>query len=62
MQNPVCQAPIPARALELLIRMPGVDTATHINEEKLALEAEVCMNLFALEQRCKGCVKAMRRG
>jgi hypothetical protein len=42
--------------------MPGVDTATHINEEKLALEAEVCMNLFALEQRCKGCVKAMRRG
>ena len=62
LQNPVLQAPLPARVLEPLIRVPGVGTALHKIGEKLALAAEVCITLFAVEQRSKGCVKAAGRG
>jgi hypothetical protein len=42
--------------------MPGVDTAMQKIGEKLALAVEVCMTLFAVEQRSEGCVKAEGRG
>jgi hypothetical protein len=42
--------------------MPGIDIAMHRNGEKLALVADVCMTLFAVEQRSEGCVKVVGRG
>ncbi len=60
--NPVCQAPLPARALEPLIRGSGIDAAMHRTGEKFALAPEVCIALLAVEQSDKGRVKRAGRG
>jgi hypothetical protein len=44
--NLVDQAPFPARAMELLIRMEGRDTRAVMTGKKLALAAMVCMTLI----------------
>ncbi len=56
-KNPVNQAPFPARALELLIRIAEKDTTTCMIGKRLALEAVACMSLNKVEQSSEGRVK-----
>jgi hypothetical protein len=45
--------------MEPLIRRSGIDTAVRSAQEKFALEAEVHITVFAVEQRSKGRVKTL---
>ncbi len=49
--DPVSQAQIPARSLDLLIRMQGIVETACIDGKRLALEAYKCMALFEVKQR-----------
>jgi hypothetical protein len=51
--NSVRQAPLPACALELLIRGPEIDKTMRSTSEKLALEVEARMTLIAVDQTSK---------
>jgi len=59
--NPVRQAPLPACALEPLIRGPEIDKAMHRICKELGLEVEARMTLIAVEQRSEGRVKTEAR-
>ena len=57
---PVRQAPLPAHALGLVIRIAGTVMAMHWTETRLALALEGCITLISLEQRIeKGVNKTM---
>jgi hypothetical protein len=60
--NPVCQAPLPACVLDLLIRGSETGKAMYGAGEKLALDIEARMTLIAVEQRCKVRVKTKAPG
>ncbi|MFY9856017.1 MAG: hypothetical protein WAK26_19285 [Terracidiphilus sp.] len=60
--NPVRQAPLPACALDLVIRGLGIDKAMLATGEKRALGGEMRMTLIAVEQTGKGSVKKGARG
>ena len=59
---PVRQASFPARALEPIIRMEGLNAAVRWTEETFALAPEVCMTLIEVKQRSKGRVKKAEYG
>ncbi|MGD0800540.1 MAG: hypothetical protein ABR906_04415 [Terracidiphilus sp.] len=55
--NLFCQAPFPAHALNLVIRMARIGIGMRRPRIKLVLAPEVCMTLIAVEQTSKVRVK-----
>jgi hypothetical protein len=51
LEKPVRQATFPARAMEMLIRIAGIDTAMQATIEKPELAQGVCITFFSRAER-----------